>query len=425
MTGRTAGPLIVLLLIASLAGPLAARLPRTRPAEAQSTLELRGQEHSYSFGQHIRFTAELASSTAITQVTLLFAETDDVRIFSADLPIPDDRTELQVTYTLDLKEYPLRPYARVEYWWQAESVDGTRLETERVAFIYADNRYNWLQVAEDGIAVNYAVDEPTLGHTALRVAKEGLARMADLLPAPLTEPISIYIYPTAEELRSALRLAGREWVGGHADPDWGVILVSSNGSPTSLLALQSTIPHELAHLVVYQAAGGKHNQVPVWLHEGLAVRNEPRPDPTFGIALEEALHKGTLLPLESLCTSFPTDEVGAVQAYAQSASVVHYLQNQFGNQQLKALLAAYGDGADCSGGVQRVLGLSLSELERAWLADLQGETKTAGTAEIDTEGTLPWIGLIGGGTLLATSLYWLRPRKRQAKAHEEATEIRV
>jgi hypothetical protein len=370
------------------------------------------QEHSYSFGQHIRFTAELVSDSAITKVTLLFAEADDVRIFSADLPIPGDRSQLQVTYTLDLKEYPLRPYARVEYWWQAESQDGTRLETERVSFIYADNRYKWLQVAEDGIEVNYAADEPTLGHTALRVAKEGLARMEDLLPAPLTEPIRIYIYPTAEELRSALRLAGRDWVGGHADPDWSVILVSANGSPTSLLALQSTIPHELAHLIVHQAAGGKHNQVPVWLHEGLAVQNEPRPDPTFGIALEEALRNGTLMPLESLCASFPADEVGAVQAYAQSASIVRYLQNQYGNQQIKALVAAYGDGADCNGGVQRVLGLSLGQLERAWLANLRGETGAPNASRVNTEGLLPWVGLIGGGTLLATSLYWLRPGKK-------------
>jgi hypothetical protein len=424
MRDRASGPLIVLLLIASLVGPLATRLPWTHSAEAQTGLELTTQEHSYSFGQHIRFTAELASATPITKVTLLFAEADDLRIFSADLPIPGNRTELQVTYTLDLKEYPLRPYARVEYWWQAESRDGARLETERVSFVYADNRYNWLHVAEDGIAVYYAADEPTLGHTALRVAKEGLARMADLLPAPLTEPISIYIYPTAEELRSALRLAGREWIGGHADPDWSVILVSANGSPTSLLALQSTIPHEMAHLIVYHAAGGKHNQVPVWLHEGLAVRNEPRPDPTFGVALEEALRNGALVPLESLCASFPAEEGAAVQAYAQSASVVRYLQNQFGNQQLKALLGAYGDGADCDGGVQRVLGLSLSQLEAAWLADLRGESKPANAAGIDAEGVLPWVGLIGGGTVLATSLYWLRPRSKTTGPYEETTEIR-
>ena len=310
------------------------------------------------------------------------------------------------------------------YWWQVENQDGTRLESEPVSFVYADNRYNWLQVAEDGIEVYYAVDEPTLGHTALRVAKEGLARMADLLPGPLSEQVSIYIYPTADELRTALRLAGREWVGGHADPDWSVILVSASGSPASLLALQSTIPHELAHLVVYQAAGGKGNQVPMWLHEGLAVRNEPRPDPTFAIALDEAIAKGTLAPLASLCAAFPADEAGAIQAYAQSASIVRYLQNRFGNQRLKELLAAYGDGADCDGGVQRVLNLSLVELEAAWLADLGATTQRADKG-VDTRGLLPWAGLIGGGTILATLLHWLQPSRRTTKSHEEAAQTHV
>jgi hypothetical protein len=414
-----------LFFVASLAGPLATNWLSLDQVEAQSEVEVSSQSHSYSFGQHIRFTAELKSTSPITRVMLLFAETGDFQIFSADLPVTGERDELQVTYTLDLKEYPLRPYSDVEYWWQAESQDGTRIETERMSFSYSDNRYSWFEVAEEGIAVYYAVDEPTLGHTALRVAKDGLARMASLLSEPLSEPIRIYVYPTAEELRSALRLAGQDWVGGQADPEWGVILVSSNGSPTSVLELQSTIPHELAHLVVYEAAGGKHNQVPVWLHEGLAVRNEPRPDPTFGVALEEALADEALLPLESLCGAFPTDEVGAVQAYAQSASVVRYLQNQFGNQQLKELLAAYGDGADCNGGVQRVLGLSLDELEAAWLEDVRVDGVGDTGPQTDTRGLLPWVGLIGGGTLLATSLYWLRPRRRGARSYEEATEIRV
>jgi hypothetical protein len=424
MMHRLLGLLSLLLIFASLAGPLGAGRPWTALAEAQSALAVVAQEHSFSFGQHVRFTAEIESASPVAKVTLLFAETNDIRILSADLPIPGDQINVSVTYTLDLKEYPLRPYARVAYWWQVESQDGTRLESEPVSFIYADNRYNWLQVAQGGIAVYYAVDEPTLGHTALRVAREGLARMADLLPEPLSEPVSIYVYPTAEELRSALRLAGREWVGGHADPDWGVILVSANGSPTSLLALQSTIPHELAHLVVYQAAGGKGNQVPVWLHEGLAVRNEPRPDPTLAIALEEAMANGTLAPLESLCAAFPADEAGAIPAYAQSASVVRYLQNRFGNQRLKELLAAYGDGADCDGGVQRVLGLSLDELEAAWLADMGGKVQGADkTADMGV--LLPWVVLIGGGTILATSLYWLRPSRRALKSREEAAQSHV
>jgi hypothetical protein len=421
---RLARMVTLLLLLASLAGPLGPGHHSAVLAQAQSAIEVVTQEHSFSFGQHVRFTAGIKSASPVVKVTLLFAETDDVRIFSADLPIPGERTDVQVTYTLDLKEYPLRPYARVGYWWQIENQDGVRLESEPITFVYADNRYPWLRVAEGGIEVYYAVDDPTLGHTALRVAKEGLARMADLLPGPLSEPISIYIYPTADELRTALRLAGREWVGGHADPDWSVILVSANGSPTSLLALQSTIPHELAHLVVYQAAGGKGNQVPIWLHEGLAVRNEPRPDPTFAIALDEAIADGTLAPLASLCAAFPADEVGAIQAYAQSAGVVRYLQNRYGNQRLKELLAAYGDGADCNGGVQRVLGLSLAELEAAWLADLGAKTQPADKG-VDTQGLLPWVGLIGGGTILATLLHWLQPSRRTTKSHTEAAQTHV
>jgi hypothetical protein len=127
------------------------------------------------------------------------------------------------------------------------------------------------------------------------------------------------------------------------------------------------------------------------------------------------------MPLESLCAAFPDDKSGAVQAYAQSASVVRYLQNRYGNQRLRDLLMSYGDGADCNGGVQRVLGLSLSELEARWLASVGGETSPAEIPALDTELVVPWVGLIGGGTVLATSLYWLRPRRRARRSNEEET----
>jgi hypothetical protein len=50
-------------------------------------------------------------------------------------------------------------------------------------------------------------------------------------------------------------------------------------------------------------------------------------------------------------------------AYAQSVSVVRYIQAQYGNQAVRGLVNAFADGADCQSGVQRALGLTLDELK--------------------------------------------------------------
>jgi hypothetical protein len=265
--------LLATLLALATAGPWR--------AEAEPLITLVSQEHSYSFARQIHFEAEFSSVSPITSVTLFFAAQDDLRVFHAELPVAGDQTKTGAGYTLDLAEYPLRPFARVEFWWRVETRDGSVLETAPAAFLYADNRYDWQRVADEDFQIYWAAEDPGLGHTALRIARDGLERIGTILPDALAQPATIYIYPSLDDYRSALQLAGLEWIGGHADLEWDVILLSAAGGPNGSTELQKKIPHEIAHYVIGQRAGGGSNQVPYWLHEGLAVGNEPWPDPAL------------------------------------------------------------------------------------------------------------------------------------------------
>ncbi len=381
-------------------------------ANADAPIELVAQQHSYEFAHHMTFSAQIASASPISGITLLFAERDDLRVFSAAMVVKGDSTSENPTYTLDLTSFPLRPFAYVEYWWYVEAADGSRLETEPAAFMYADNRYDWRTVADDPIRVHWAANDPALGHTAARISRDGLERMQTFLAEPLTRTVDIYIYPSQGELVSALRLTGRDWIAGQADPELGAILVSADGSPADIVELQRTIPHEIAHMVIYQSSGGRNSQVPPWLHEGLAVNNEVRPDPALTSLLQQAVADNALLPLASLCAPFSGDQPEELLAYAQSASLVQYVQNQHGNLQLRRLLAAYGDGADCRGGVERVLGLTLETLETQWRASLHGTRPATAEPAADPSGLLVWLGLVLGAAALAVLLYLVGPRKQ-------------
>jgi hypothetical protein len=153
--------------------------------------------------------------------------------------------------------------------------------------------------------------------------------------------------------------------------------------------MERLIPHELTHLLVYQATGRTSGRVPTWLDEGLALLNERRPDPNRQALVEQAVSQDRLFPLEALCAPFPADENAARLAYAQSASVVNYLREEYGSQVIRDLLAAYADDVSCEAGVSRVLHKSLDGLDSAWRARLtrQGQIVTA------LSDSAPWLAL--------------------------------
>jgi len=179
-------------------------------------------------------------------------------------------------------------------------------------------------------------------------------------------------------------------VGGQAHPELGVIVVAIPFKEGYTSRMMRYIPHEITHLLVYQTVTPTgYRYVPAWLDEGLATANERLPTPEYAMALEEARVAGELIPLENLCVPFSPDSHTALLAYAQSGSVVRFIRERYGAEGIRALLAAYTNGASCARGVQEALGVSLSGLETAWRASLEPQAPwRAWVEQIDV-----WIGL--------------------------------
>ena len=118
--------------------------------------------------------------------------------------------------------------------------------------------------------------------------------------------------------------------------------------------------------MIYQIVGPGYSTMPTWLDEGLATNIELQPEPAYADALATATQSETLIPLEALCGPFGIDRARAILSYAESASIVRYLQDQEGPADIRQLLEAYRDGATCEGGIQRVFQKSLSELQFDW-----------------------------------------------------------
>jgi hypothetical protein len=278
---------------------------------------------------------------------------------------------------------------------------------------YADNRYYWQSQPQEhqGISLEayWVQGDLVFGQRALNVAVEALDRINHELKAPVPGVIRMFIYPSEEDLRSALSLAGYPWAGGQARPELGVILV---GIPETFASgeMERLIPHELAHLLVYEATSRGAGQVPPWLNEGLATAYQGVPDPDLDALVEQALRQDRLFPLEALCAPFPAGEDAARLAYAQSASIVRFLREEYGSQIIRDLLGAYADGASCEGGVNRTLGKSLEGLQSAWL----GQLTRRGQFGVVLQDSGVWLAFWALTVLLALPLVgvWRHNRRR-------------
>jgi hypothetical protein len=400
MSGRTPHRWTTCLLVLALA------LTITRPGAiaAQDAIEVQQQTHAVSFGQIITFSLQATAPSPFERATLFVRPEGypQTIVEEADIsPVSD----LSIAHHLDVEAHQIPPFAAITYYWELEDQLGNRLVTDEERFRYEDTSVAWeWQTEQRGyLTVHYDGSDPIVAIAALDIAEDAIVRTERLLGVGPPDEVHIYVYPELTQLTSSLRvhnLGIEDWVAAYALPPQSVVLVSASPGPELQIALGRDLPHELTHLLIYSTAGPNAASVPGWFNEGLAIMASGEPDPRLKVALDEAILADRLLPLEGLCiNSFATLSAGdATLAYAQSESLMRYVNNLYGTAGVRNLMAAYADGAECDAGVQRALGLPLGALESDWKSARQQATRTAGT----NSAALPWLVMWGISLLLAT-----------------------
>jgi hypothetical protein len=336
--------------------------PRTAHAQGITAIKV---EADYSFAQQITFHVTARSDADIRTAVVVFRARNGPESRNAATFTPGKTVDAR--YVQQLVGGVLPPFSTVTYWWELTDAAGHKLSTPPQSIEYLDNRFAWQDVAEGTLRVRYYAGDAANARSALDVARAALPRLNQELQAPLPPRVDIYLYASLDELQSALLLAGRDWQGGQARPDLGVVLVAIPPGQGALAQMKRDIPHELTHLLVYQATGAGYTRVPRWLDEGLASANEELAQPAYQLALESALREGQLIPLETLCAPFSTDAGVAQLSYAESQSFIQFIRNNYPGG-IRKLLGAYTGGATCSGGVEQALGSTLDALEWKWRA---------------------------------------------------------
>jgi hypothetical protein len=324
----------------------------------------------YTFGERITFQAKLSSDTPVESAVIFFQAEGDAHTNVGLVTVKStDAQTYQLSYVHNLAEYYIRPFSYISYRWEITPTQGEIYRSPSYRFFYEDNRFDWKTLDEKPFRVHWYQGNLEFAQGVLDVAQRGLASIQGILSLPEPVSLDIYIYSDSQSIQASLSGYSEDWVAGHADPDLGVVLVALPEGPEQRLLLEQRIPHELMHVMLFQAVDRGYANLPVWLNEGLASMAELYPSPDYRILLESAVEKATLLPMSSLCKTFPRDVSNAQLSYAEAASFTRYLQNIYGINGLWDLVVAYANGLDCDHGPEKALGKSLTELERGWQRD--------------------------------------------------------
>jgi hypothetical protein len=219
-------------------------------------------------------------------------------------------------------------------------------------------------------------------------------------------PIKIYIYASDDDLKGAM-IFPQEWTGGVAFPAFSTIAIGISSG--ELDWGRRALLHELTHLVVHQATFSPYGQLPLWLDEGLATYNEGELDPFLSSYLEEAISKDELISVRSLCSPFSAYAEKAYLSYAQSYSLVEYLLDNYGQENMLVLLAILREGSTYDEALTEVYGFDIDGLDTRWRAALISYAANAGE---DGESGISEIAVLA---IIAAALalwFWRRSSKK-------------
>lgn len=371
-------------------------LPAAARADTSATGQIEGQANAqasitavqvdYTFGEQIRFQATLEPAVEVREAVLLFDAQGVTHIPPVTIQ-GFSNGQLQYNY-LVTGNSPLRPFSEVRYRYRVTLASGEVVTSPFYSFNYDDNRFEWQTLEEAPLRIHWHSGDITFAQNVIDVAQAGLDKVESLLTdAQSAGILDIYVYASAAELQAVLLSSDQSSVAGHADPDLDLIVVAIPEGPDQGVLIQQRVPHELMHIMLYQHSGAGYRNLPVWLSEGLASTAEMYPNPDYQVLIDNAYAQDTLLPVGSLCSTFPLEASGALLAYAESASFTRYLYSTYGASGITALVDRYADGMSCVRGFETALGLNLIQAERQWRQEVFDEN--ASLAALGN--LLPWL----------------------------------
>jgi hypothetical protein len=165
------------------------------------------------------------------------------------------------------------------------------------------------------------------------------------------------------------RISGSDMVVAFAMPDKDLIVLDISRVYSKPFTLETTLKHELCHLVLHQGVRGEN--IPRWFDEGMCqwasggIAELMRDESDKSLA--KAVVTDRLMSLNDL-DRFPLDGEALILAYEESKSVLEYIAGKYGKESIMHMIDYLKQGDSINVSIAKSLSISQGELEKNWQA---------------------------------------------------------
>jgi hypothetical protein len=400
VTARSARIGAPALLIATLALVLTLSSVTAGTIEADEPREQIADPLSITFSVRVRAAAGLESAELIYKVL-----NPDGDVGGSGQGTFTTGVETDVTFTLPTQSFDrfIPVGSTFVYHWEFVDSEGTAFSTPDREFTFLDGRYNWETITQDGLIAFWYGDNEAKVMAVLDAARESLQNISELLETTVPYPVKLVVYGSEAEGALAKRPRGAldEQIntrGQRVAPDLLIIY-----EPVA-----DVVRHEAAHIVTHVAGDGPFTSLPSWIDEGVAVFAQAVLINGYGEAIAFGIATDTTLSLREMgAPSNRADQINLF--YGQSHSVVQFLIEQFGAEQLAEAFRVHYAGSRIDDALLAVYGFDQNGLYNLWrqanglrpITLVAPPTATTSPAAQATRAPITLPGTSGGATTSA------------------------
>jgi hypothetical protein len=400
----------LILAVSSLAGLV-------HPAAAQTGTEFTGIAAEVDFPDSIEFSMSAKTDLEVERVQVFWRAAGSAATTMADARF-QHTVDLEASYSADMTVRYLPPGLDLLYYFLVTSSNGETFQSPTETLFYIDTRFEWDSIQAGLVNVWWYQGSEEYASEVAHSANSTLLLLDDEYGITTSEPVRIVMYGNDRDFASALRPNSAEWIGGVAYSSLSLIIAHVRPGTNAQREIDRMIPHEVSHVAMHHASANPYNSPPPWLDEGLATYVQAVGDPRLAPALDRAVRDGRLIPIGALRSSFPLDPDLALLSYAESLSIVTFIAETYGRQTVGDLATIYQQEVTHDEAVERVLGMTVEDLDAAWKAWLgyAGDRPDAQLAAGGNEATgRTWLAVILGASFTLSAsfvafLFW-RTRK--------------
>jgi hypothetical protein len=384
----------------------------------QGTIVILDNEAITDFPEAIDFSLRASSDLPIESVHLEFGTDEQACQETVQRAVPEDfspGTEVEVDWNWNLRQAGSLPPGTLIWWqWTMEDSAGKSLSTEQQSLRFIDHTFGWRITQAGNIKLHSYQGSASHAAQLLSAGQDALLWIEDQYGFGPSSEIDIFIYAAENEMRESTLFAPA-WSGGLAFPTHSVVIIAIGEDELDWGI--GAVAHELSHVAVGQFTLSCVNSTPPWVDEGLAMVAEGSVRPYHAELLASAIERDELHSVRELGVSFSAVPELASLAYAQSRSIVEFLLEQGGKQDLVALLEQFRAGDSEDTALRTVYDLDRDQLEVAWRdwVGAQPPDDLGQHSAIPTSTTFPTLQPITAGTSVATSEPTETPQPTEAE----------